>query len=242
MADFVNTIDLLGDEATFKAIVERTITEYKDNVIESIKNHAFYDCSALNDIDLPNVAIVGENAFYECSALKSIDLPNAESLGDQAFYTCSALESVSFPKVTSLGSGVFSKCTALTSGYFPNVISVSNHFASCTALTIVDFPKAKNIIGSSAFGSCENLKYVVLRNNSLCTLSNTYAFYGTPFFTNGTGGKSIVPRSLITSYRTASNWSALYAAGTCTFLALEDYTVDGTLTGAIDWDKVNALA
>ena len=72
----------------------------------------------------------------------------------------------------------------------------------------------------------------------MCALSDSKAFNGTPFASGGTGGKVLVPRALVESYQTATNWSTLYVAETCEFLALEDYTLDGTVTGEIDWDKL----
>lgn len=50
-----------------------------------------------------------------------------------------------------------------------------------------------------------------------------------------------VPRSLIASYQTASNWSTLYASNPNLFKAIEDYTVDGTLTGEMNWELIDAL-
>ena len=43
----MNTIDILGDEETFKNIVERTITEIEDNEVESIGGTAFLGCNSL---------------------------------------------------------------------------------------------------------------------------------------------------------------------------------------------------
>ena len=63
----------------------------------------------------------------------------------------------------------------------------------------------------------------------MSTLSSTNAFSGTPIAL-GTTGYIYVPRDLIASYEAATNWSTF--AGR--YRALEDYTVDGTITGAFD--------
>ena len=63
-------------------------------------------------------------------------------------------------------------------------------------------------------------------------LSNTSAFNSTPI-TFGTG-YIYAPRALVDSYKAATNWST-YADQIC---ALEDYTVDGTTTGALDETKI----
>ena len=94
-------------------------------------------------------------------------------------------------------------------------------------------------IDNRTFNGCRKLTMLILRSETVCTMSNISVFNDSPFASGGTGGKCLVPRSLIETYQTATNWSTLYAAGTCTFLALEDYTVDGTITGEIDLDKLN---
>jgi hypothetical protein len=199
MADFVNTIDLLGDELTAKVIIERTITEYNDDTI----------------------SLVGDYAFHYCSALTSVDLPNATSSGNYAFNGCSALASVSLPSLTSIGQYAFSHCSALTSAYFPSVTRIGNYaFYFCSALASVILPSVTNI-GQATFSWCSNLKVLVLGSKTLCPLTNKSTFNQTPFAEGKAGGTVYVPQALITEYQTATNWSTLYAAGTCNFVAIE---------------------
>ena len=58
------------------------------------------------------------------------------------------------------------------------------------------------------------------------------AFLGTKI-ASGTG-YIYVPASLSASYKTAGNWTAFSNQ----FRALEDYTVDGTVTGDLDESKI----
>ena len=105
-------------------------------------------------------------------------------------------------------------------------------FSSCSNLTSVDFQAATSI-GGNAFYNCSNLTSLILRkSDSICTLANTNAFNITPI-KSGTG-YIYVPRALMDTYKAASNWST-YAAQ---FRALEDYTVDGTITGDLDQSKI----
>ena len=76
-------------------------------------------------------------------------------------------------------------------------------------------------IEGSVFGYCKNLTTLVLKSETVCTLSNINAFNNTPFASGKTGGTVYVPQALIESYQTATNWSTLYAAGTCNFVAIE---------------------
>ena len=59
MFNFVNTIDLLGDDATAKAFISRSITEYRDDSLSYVDNSTFRSCKSLKLLDLPNLP-----AFY----------------------------------------------------------------------------------------------------------------------------------------------------------------------------------
>ena len=89
-------------------------------------------------------------------------------------------------------------------------------FYGCSALTTADFPMATRI-GSYAFRSCSNLTTLILRSETMCTLSGTNAFNNTPI-ASGTG-YIYVPRALVDSYKAASNWSTFANQ----FRAIEDY-------------------
>ena len=94
MSDFVPTIDTLGDAALTDSILDRSITEFLDNLSTSIGISAFQDCSALTSVSLQAATSIGESAFQNCSALTSVSLPAATSIGESAFYSCSKLEAL----------------------------------------------------------------------------------------------------------------------------------------------------
>jgi hypothetical protein len=97
MADFINTIDLLGDAVTAEAIINKTITEFSDDILTSIGRYAFMSCSKLTSVDLPNVTSIDSSAFDSCKVLTSVDLPNVTSIGSSAFDSCQVLTSVRLP-------------------------------------------------------------------------------------------------------------------------------------------------
>ena len=73
---------------------------------------------------------------------------------------------------------------------------------------------------------------LILRSETMATLAGTNALSSTPI-ASGTG-YIYVPSALIEDYKVATNWST-YADQ---FRALEDYTVDGTITGELDESKI----
>ena len=90
----MNTIEKLGDEETFKNIVEHTITEFEDSEIKIIGDYAFNLCSELTSVSLPVATNIGSSAFESCSSLTSISLPVAARIEYSAFSSCKALTSV----------------------------------------------------------------------------------------------------------------------------------------------------
>ena len=71
-----------------------------------------------------SVTSIGNNAFWGCSGLTSVTIPNSvTSIGNYAFDSCSSLTSVTIPNsVTSIGYWAFANCSSLTSVTIPNSV------------------------------------------------------------------------------------------------------------------------
>ena len=198
------------------------------NVV-NLGDYAFNTCNILETVDLPKVTSVGTYAFYNCKVLDTVNVPNATSISTSAFYGCQALTTIDLPKVTNISQTTFYNCSALTTIDSPNVISIGNNaFYKCSALTTADFPNVTSI-DEYAFQSCHSLTTVILRSETVATLANRNAFnncyhiLGTSNSTyNPTGAKDgyiYVPRTLVDSYKSASNWSNFSSQ----IRAIEDY-------------------
>ena len=137
------------------------------NVITSIGDFAFRDCTGLTSVTIPDgVTSIGDSVFSGCTGLTSVTIPNGvTSIGDYAFEGCINLASVTIPDgVTSIGNSAFSGCTGLTSVTIPNGVTSIDSWAfyGCTGLTSVTIPDSVTSIGMSAFDSCTGLTSVTI--------------------------------------------------------------------------------
>lgn len=225
MADFINTIDALGDDAVIDSIINRTITEFKDDQITSIGDNTFYGCTALNEVDVPNATRIGTRALKN-TAIVHAYFPLVTKLENETFNSCGSLKRVDFPLVTTIGTFLFQYCGLLETVNMPKLTNLGvASFEQCNRLRIVDLPEL-TLIDSYAFTRCPAMVALVLRNeNTVCKLISTNVFEISPI---NIGTLYIyVPSTLVDSYKSATNWST-YATQ---FRALEDYTFDGTVTG-----------
>lgn len=91
--------------------------------VTSIGHHAFYECSGITSVTIPNsVTSIESYAFYECSGLTYIGIPNSvTSIGCYAFEYCHNITSVDIPEsVTSIDMYAFAYCSKLKTISFKN--------------------------------------------------------------------------------------------------------------------------
>lgn len=237
MPDFINTIDVLGDDAVIDSIIDRSIPEFKDNTLTSIGRCAFNCCAALKTADLPNVTTFTSDqntdqcGFASCTALEEVNLPSLKTIeGTRAFQKTTSLKYVNLPAAESIGYGYCFQYGGVREAVLPVVTSLGNgDFQSCP-LEKIDLSAVTSIGGS--FELCKSFVALIIRTPSVCTLTVNWGFKDTPIKI-GTG-YIYVPRALVDSYKVATNWSDMATQ----FRALEDYTVDGTTTGALDETKI----
>lgn len=215
MADFINTADIIGDDEMCDQIIMRTVTEYKENRVTNVGQYAFYGCTALTAVDIPNVIQIGDSAFYGCKGMTELNTPNVETIGRNAFKEMWGVKKMVFPKVKSIAQ--YSECFA--DGRFGN----RQH--------IIDFYILESI-GYQGVSHANPVAFIIRNTNKVCTLGQVPYNWGNAYI--------YVPKTMadgsdgVAAYEAATNWSSF--AGR--IRAIEDYSVDGTVTGDLDETKI----
>ena len=118
----------------------------------NVNNTHVYIPSFYNDLPVVSVA---KQAFYQCSRLTGVTLPESVSnIGGGAFNTCNRLEKVNIPEaVTELEAAVFYECLSLKSIKLPSGLRALGNtvFYGCRALAEIDIPETVEKIGVSTF-------------------------------------------------------------------------------------------
>ena len=154
----------------------------------SISDNAFYGCSGLTSITIPDsVMSIGDHAFYGCSGVietengvgyvddwaincdesaTSVQLrEGTRGIANYTFLYCRGLTSITIPdSVTSIGDDAFYGCSGLTSITIPDGVTWigSDAFRYCSSLTSITIPDSVMWIGSSVFEGCSGLTSVTI--------------------------------------------------------------------------------
>ena len=211
-----------------------------DNRISMIPNKAFYDCSSLTSIDIPEyVAFIEFSSFENCTSLTKITLPEGILfIADNTFWGCTSLTGITIPEsVREIYGYAFGNCTSLTSITFSESVGEIEQdgsfcigqyaFYNCTSLTNVILPKNTGWVRESAFFGCTSLANVTLHEGVYWI--GSYAFSGCSSLANITIPES-VERIDNKAFSGCQKLTAVYCKP-ITPPALGEEAFDGNATG-----------
>ncbi|MBR4336751.1 MAG: leucine-rich repeat domain-containing protein [Bacteroidaceae bacterium] len=164
---------VIPDEVTF---MNRT------RKVTSIGEEAFYDCTGLTSVTIPNsIKKIGSQAFKNCYGLSKVIVKDIASWCNISFSSnplyyahhlyCdenNEITNLVIPNtVTSISKNAFSGCSGLTSVTIPySVTTIGEYaFSNCTSLTSITIPNSVTTIGECAFYDCTGLTSVTIPNS-----------------------------------------------------------------------------
>ncbi len=148
--------------------------------VTSIEIRAFNACSSIPEINLSKVVTIGNFAFYACTQIETLDMPQLSAIGINVFDACSGIKSVNAPQAASIGNYAFRSCTSLESIEAPLVASLGNYaFYGCSAITSIELPSAISF-ATNSISNCGSLTSLELATNEGAAISsiNAYMFGG----------------------------------------------------------------
>jgi len=146
--------------------------------VSVIGNKAFYQCSELEGISIPDTVVRLEPESFRESGLTAFQAAGVEGVDYSAFFGCKRLECVELPRLQWMGISAFSRCEKLAEFVLPATLQeIPNWAFDFNAFTKILVPNSVKRIGDQAFYNCGNLEQVIIPSSvdDICT----EAFVGT---------------------------------------------------------------
>lgn len=114
----------------------------------------FGGCTALQEVNIPNVLEIGDNCFKGCTGLTTVALGGEAEVGMEAFSGCTALKRIALGNAKLNGAlQAFQGCTALEEMTYSGTRMPAEIFKGCTALHKINLGGSLKDILSEAFAN-----------------------------------------------------------------------------------------
>ena len=114
----------------------------------TLPGNVFTSCTALQEVKLPdNVQVIGEYAFFNCTALTTVNLPQVTQIDQYAFQLCTSLAELTLDKVAAIDKCAFFGCTSLKTLKLPKCTRFGDYIVTgCSSLTQIEATAAGNFV------------------------------------------------------------------------------------------------
>lgn len=176
------TTNTLFGAANVKQNRTRSMIDDLPTYIEHIGMYAFSDCTALNEITIPEgVVSIGESSFYRCKDIETISLPNGiTSIGIAAFSGCTNLTQISYGnEINYIGIAAFGACIHLETPPFYNMkleTIYGNSFWGCDTFQTVEFPPTLRKVEDQAFTKSDNLTSLIFNSDQVIIEDGAFCY------------------------------------------------------------------
>lgn len=223
--NFPDEIKNLATHEVEDALVSTGIVTYTNDRVTEIATNAF-NSRNIREAHFANVTIIRQSAFYGCVTLGKVTCPKLQAVYGTAFVNAGS-EHIRSLDITARKCGYVGS-ESFMSADIERFYMYPSYYVNGELL----FKIEKDAFYESKLKSL----VIASENGEMCELNHdqgvSSVFSGTPIASGK--GYIYVPRTLVDSYKAANGWST-YASQ---FRALEDYTVDGTITGELDESKI----
>lgn len=162
------TVVEIGEKAFANTSILRTLTIPAS--VKRIGKSAFAD-TLLTSVTMAGVTEIGDHAFADCTALNQISLSGSlTQIGAFAFQNCGALKTISISdQVNALPEGLFAGCAWLKSVTLPTSLETvaSGAFRDCGRLTAIQMGASVSEIAQGAFDGCSALATVAVASGNM---------------------------------------------------------------------------
>lgn len=176
-----STLSVIGDGAFYYALALRSVTFNEG--LENICREAFYGCSSLKEIIIPDsvtsisrysVTSAGSTSsnyytFAYCTSLERVVLgSNVTKIGKYTFYGCSSLKEIEWGGVTALYGYAFAACgfEELT---LPEQITSFNTYAFADNVNLKKVYYYSSVSQNYLFANCTSLETLIIAGNDYFT-------------------------------------------------------------------------
>ncbi len=153
-----------------KITIPPVSVEKDDTSTFKIEPSTFKNATKLASVTLPvNLTYIGAEAFFGCSALKEIKIPDTvDEIANSAFKNAGLVSVNIGDGVAKIATEAFAGNAKLTDLYLGKRLEVigDKAFSGCSALAVVNLPESLEAFSANVFADCEKLAKITVNSKN----------------------------------------------------------------------------